>query len=65
MKLILLIAAAILIIVGAVFGYAYIRRKEKKFDEKCNNYFIVSIASLIAAATFCVIEIALVIASLI
>lgn len=65
MKLILLVASCILIIIGAIFGFAYIRRKEKKFDEKCNNYFIVSAASLIAAATICVIEIGMVIASLI
>lgn len=65
MKLILLIAAGILIIIGAIFGFAYIRRKEQKFDEKCNNYFIVSTASLIVAATFCIIEIVMVIASLI
>lgn len=65
MKLVLLIASGLLIIIGAIFGFAYIRRKEQKFDEKCNNYFIVSAASLITAATLCVIEIGMVIASLI
>ena len=47
----LIIVAILLILVGCFYEVAYYKRKRFIFDEKCNNFFIISRGLSIAGIT--------------